>query len=181
MPTTSRGYHYPAASDAPNVPSDIGALAADLNTDVGSIDTRVAILEGKVVNAAFSQVAGQSIANGGVGAVLAYDTTVSNPSAVSQAGGVITVPTGKTWALITAYVSFALVAAPAGFRLAQIRRNGTVIAGSRPGVNSIANQPTDLSIAIGYPVSAGQTIDLFLFQNQGVAINATGVLSVQFM
>jgi hypothetical protein len=35
--TTSRGYPYPASTDAANVPSDIQALATALNTDVGKV------------------------------------------------------------------------------------------------------------------------------------------------
>lgn len=46
MPTTSRGYRYPASSAAPNVPQDVQNLASDLNTDVGAINTRVNNLEG---------------------------------------------------------------------------------------------------------------------------------------
>lgn len=34
MPTTSRGYPYPAASDPDNVPADMQALADALNTDL---------------------------------------------------------------------------------------------------------------------------------------------------
>jgi hypothetical protein len=36
MSTTSRGYRYPAATDAVNVNGDIQNLATDLNTDVGT-------------------------------------------------------------------------------------------------------------------------------------------------
>ncbi len=46
MPTTSRGYRYPASSAAPNVPQDLQNLAADLNSDVGTIDTLVDGLAG---------------------------------------------------------------------------------------------------------------------------------------
>lgn len=34
MPTTARGYRYPALSAAPNVPADLGNLAADIDADV---------------------------------------------------------------------------------------------------------------------------------------------------
>lgn len=37
MPTTSRGYRYPLGSAAPNIPADLANLAADVNTDVGSL------------------------------------------------------------------------------------------------------------------------------------------------
>ncbi|HEX5543673.1 MAG TPA: hypothetical protein VFX60_19320 [Micromonospora sp.] len=37
MPTTSRGYRYPAASSAPNVPLDLGNLAADVDADIAAL------------------------------------------------------------------------------------------------------------------------------------------------
>jgi hypothetical protein len=37
MPTTSRGYPYPADADDPDIPADLQALATALNTDVGGV------------------------------------------------------------------------------------------------------------------------------------------------
>ena len=37
MPTTSRGYRYPASSAAPNVPLDMGNLASDIDADVAAL------------------------------------------------------------------------------------------------------------------------------------------------
>lgn len=42
MPTTSRGYRYPALSSAPNVPQDIQNLASDVNTDVQGLASQIA-------------------------------------------------------------------------------------------------------------------------------------------
>ena len=39
MPSTSRGYPYPAGSDDVDIPGDMAALAAALNTDVGTVVT----------------------------------------------------------------------------------------------------------------------------------------------
>lgn len=39
MPSTSRGYPYPAGSDDVDIPGDMQALAAALNTDVGTVVT----------------------------------------------------------------------------------------------------------------------------------------------
>lgn len=43
MPTTSRGYPYPATNEGPNGPAAIQALADAVNADVGAID---AVLDG---------------------------------------------------------------------------------------------------------------------------------------
>lgn len=40
MPTTPRGYRYPAGSAAPNVPLDLSNLASDIDTDVGLLYSR---------------------------------------------------------------------------------------------------------------------------------------------
>lgn len=37
MPTTSRGYHYPAPGDAPNGPLQIGQLAQDVDDDLAGL------------------------------------------------------------------------------------------------------------------------------------------------
>ncbi len=39
MPSTSRGYPYPAGSDDVDIPGDMAALAAAINTDVGTVVT----------------------------------------------------------------------------------------------------------------------------------------------
>ena len=37
MPSTSRGYPYPSGSDDVDIPGDMQALAAAVNTDVGAV------------------------------------------------------------------------------------------------------------------------------------------------
>jgi hypothetical protein len=46
VPTTSRGYRYPALTDDVDVPQDIGNLAADVNTDAGAVEASLAALAG---------------------------------------------------------------------------------------------------------------------------------------
>ncbi len=75
MPSTSRGYRYPASSAAPNVPQDLQNLASDLNTDVGAIDTLVDGLAGTTAWTALTLAGGFENWTGVTGPVPAYRVT----------------------------------------------------------------------------------------------------------
>lgn len=115
MPTTSRGYRYPAGSDAPNGPQGISNLAADVNTDVGTIAGK---LDSWIYNLFARKTTNESVSSATTGTTLQNDddlflTVVAN--AVYRIEGVLkmaspsaadlklafTVPAGATfdWSL----------------------------------------------------------------------------------
>ncbi len=116
MPTTSRGYPYPAFTDAPNGPVQLQALAAALNTDVGAQAGAVAALQARAVVL-------------GVGTIGSETTHVATDFAGSgtSATVTVTVPSGR-WIYVTAIVpAFGIQGSGVPFGHYQLARGNTAI------------------------------------------------------
>ncbi len=61
MPSTSRGYPYPSGSDDVDIPGDMQALAAAVNTDVGTVVTNAAAASAATIQNTLADAAGDLI------------------------------------------------------------------------------------------------------------------------
>lgn len=112
MPTTPRGYQYPALTDQPNGPAEIQALAQALDTDVQGIANRVAAIEAAWV--AFTPRltradTGATIASTGitaryrlVGKTVEYAGTITASASSAGGGASVDLPVTSRDRLLTA-------------------------------------------------------------------------------
>lgn len=121
----------------------------------------------------FARTAGtQPVANGSsVNAT--YDTTLYNPALISVPAGIFTVPTG--WDGVYDLSGSCRYSANAtGFRLLAITVNGTGICEARFDANTTGGNPTGMNASTPYPLRAGDTVNLGLFQNSGGPLTVGG-------
>ncbi len=111
--------------------------------------------------------------------VVTWDAkTYDTEAMVNIATGAITIPAGKGIRRIRITVSGAFAPSAAGFRDAQIRKNGTTVFVGSPyfsiGPVSASAQSMFTSTTAIVPAVPGDVFDLTVFQNTGGALNVIG-------
>ena len=178
MPSTSRGYPYPSGSDDVDIPGDMAALAAAINTDVGTVVTNA--VQHSLADAAGDLAVGSAadtfgklalgtdnyaltVNTGGSGvAKVGWEDPTANP--LTTAAMALKVNTATVGNLLTANQASLESNATTGW---QVNSNCTIaVVGTPTSVGSYALQVTGtgaspsaatLTNTSGVPVVAGQT------------------------
>lgn len=121
----------------------------------------------------FARAIGTQPVASGVAANATYDTTLFNPFGISVPAGVFTVP--ADWdGIYDLSGSCRYTANVTGFRLLSINVNGAGICEARFDANTTVGNPTGMNVSTPYPLHAGDTVSLGLFQNSGAGLTVGG-------
>lgn len=121
------------------------------------------------------RAANQSIATGGTGAALSWDTEITDTDAMWSSGTRITIVTPGNYVL-TALATWA--ANPSNGAI-KIYKNGVEVARSQVVLTSA--DPRSQSVSRSIALTASDYIECFLEQNTGAGVNATGSMQAAWV
>lgn len=175
------GIPYPALSDPPNGPSQMQALALEVENEIARVDgvdatqnANIAALQSATTVSTFfvRNTVAQSV-NSGAFTALTFNTDDNDSdnghSTVSNTDR-YTVQKSGLW-MVSAGVSF--VGNATGIRIARITLNGNVVAGSSLSANNlgVAEFSQVNTRIVRVQCIAGDILRVEAFQNSGVALN----------
>ena len=152
MPLTTNGLPYPAASDIPDVPRDVQALADAIDPYVKPVwGWAKATASLTIPSGAFTQLSGLSLDAASTG--------------VTLQGNALRCPTSGLYQ-ISAFVTFNY--ASAGGRSVFVNRNGAILLRTVAAIG--ANTTSTLVASLVYPLVAGDLITITTYQSSGASL-----------
>lgn len=165
MGTTSRGYPYPALTDAPNGPSQLQSLATAIDSDVGAVTTCLVL----------SNTTATTLGNNTEKLFTTWSAGATvDTGDLSQSGGIITIGSAGVYRW-DATIDFA-TAATGSIVQAYVKKNGStqLADGNQSGALS-ASHVTRLNPGgtLTSPLSAGDTLQLAALSLDAAIVGST--------
>lgn len=171
---TSRGYTYPQSTDHTRIWEHFQELATDINSDV-------AVIASKTLQAPLcilSRAGGIAAAVATGGAVLGWDTDVTDLAGWHTGSSTDMVPTTAGWIRFTSTLHWSNGSA-SGRRGVGIRKNGVTYYGEiKPGT-TVGNTSTTVTVTLDSN-GVSDTFSVFAFQDSGVSLNIVDTTSTRF-
>lgn len=172
MPITpNRSYRYPALTDSPNGPVQIGNLATDVDADVTAIKANVDSLRLGTRGARYTQTAAQTLATGG--AKVQFQTATKTGTLITASGtGNTDFAVGATgWYMLGANIRYgSSVTAP----YLAIRSGTTELSGNNH--SGAADGFVNKGTTTAWYAAAGESFNVFVNLSQaGMPLDAGGL------
>lgn len=172
---TTRGYTYPQSTDHTRIWEHFQELAGDVNSDVANIAAKT--LQAPLC--ILSRAGGIAAAVASGGALLGWDTDVTDLSGWHTGSSTDIVPTLAGWVRFSATIHWSNGSA-SGRRGVGIRKNGatTYYGEIKPGT-TVGNTSCVADVVLDTN-GVSDTFSVFAFQDSGVSLNIVDTTSTRF-